>query len=111
MKLPEIGLGCANLLKATLPEFIDTAARHGFRTITVRPAAFAAALEAGFTEAELRRRLAIRHVQFRKHSIKHPTSHCKRVSRISTGKPAAHVTKAPSRIRARACGRSENDNR
>jgi sugar phosphate isomerase/epimerase len=58
MKLPEIGLGCANLLKATLPEFIDAAARHGFRTITVRPAAFAAALEAGFTEAELRRRLA-----------------------------------------------------
>jgi sugar phosphate isomerase/epimerase len=58
VNVPEIGLGCANLLTATLPEFIDTAARHGFRSITVRPASFAAALEAGFTEAELRRRLA-----------------------------------------------------
>jgi sugar phosphate isomerase/epimerase len=58
VKIPEIGLGCGNLLKASLPELIDTAARHGFRTITARPFAFAAALEAGFTEKELRRRLA-----------------------------------------------------
>lgn len=58
MKVPEIGLGCGNLLKASLPQLIDTAARHGFPTITARPFAFAAALAAGFTEKDLRRRLA-----------------------------------------------------
>jgi sugar phosphate isomerase/epimerase len=54
----EIGLGCANLLELSLPEFIETAARHGFRRISVRPWAFARALEQGFTEASLRERLA-----------------------------------------------------
>lgn len=56
-KLPDIGLGTACLLKTALPEFIDIAARHGFRRITVRPYAFAEALRQGATEAGLRRRL------------------------------------------------------
>jgi sugar phosphate isomerase/epimerase len=55
--LPDIGLGCANLLRATLPEFIDAAERAGFRRITVRPYAYARALDAGWTEAALQRRL------------------------------------------------------
>jgi sugar phosphate isomerase/epimerase len=56
--VPDIGLGCANLLAATLPEFIDAAARAGFRRITVRPYAFAQALAAGGTETDLQRRLS-----------------------------------------------------
>jgi sugar phosphate isomerase/epimerase len=56
-KLPDIGLGTANLLKTPLPEFIDIAARHGFRRISVRPYAFAEALRQGHTEAGLRQRL------------------------------------------------------
>jgi sugar phosphate isomerase/epimerase len=56
--IPDIGLGCANLLEATLPEFIDAAERAGFRRITVRPYAFAKALEAGWSETALQRRLA-----------------------------------------------------
>lgn len=56
--VPEIGLGCANLLSATLPEFVDAAERAGFRRITVRPYAFAQALDAGWTEDSLQRRLA-----------------------------------------------------
>jgi sugar phosphate isomerase/epimerase len=55
--LPDIGLGNANLLKPTLPEFIEIAARHGFRRITVRPYLFAEAIRQGHTEAGLRRRL------------------------------------------------------
>jgi sugar phosphate isomerase/epimerase len=54
----EIGLCCSMLLDATLPELIETAGRHGFRTITARPATFAAALQAGHTERSLRRLLA-----------------------------------------------------
>jgi sugar phosphate isomerase/epimerase len=54
----EIGLCCGTVVQATLPELIETAARHGFPTITARPATFAAALEAGFTESSLRRLLA-----------------------------------------------------
>ncbi len=46
------------LLDATLPELIETAARHGFPTITARPATFAAALKIGFTERSLRKLLA-----------------------------------------------------
>ena len=53
-----IGLGCANLLRASLPELIELAARHGFPTITVRPLAFVQALEAGTGEKMLRRLLA-----------------------------------------------------
>jgi sugar phosphate isomerase/epimerase len=56
--VPEIGLGFANLMKTQLPEFIDVADRAGFRRITARPYAFAQALEAGWTEAALQRRLA-----------------------------------------------------
>ena len=56
--LPDIGLGNSNLMKATLPEFIEIAARHGFRTITVRPYAFLEALRDGHSERGLRRRLA-----------------------------------------------------
>jgi sugar phosphate isomerase/epimerase len=58
LAVPEIGLGCASLLSATLPELIDAAERAGFRRITVRPYAFAEALRAGWTEDTLRRRLA-----------------------------------------------------
>jgi sugar phosphate isomerase/epimerase len=54
----EIGLCCGTVLQATLPELIETAARHGFPTITARPATFAAALQAGFTESSLRRLLS-----------------------------------------------------
>jgi sugar phosphate isomerase/epimerase len=57
MKLPEIGLGCGNLIQATLPELIDTAAEHGFRRITARPYTFAKALHAGCTEESLRKHL------------------------------------------------------
>jgi sugar phosphate isomerase/epimerase len=56
--VPEIGLGCANLLRASLPEFIDAAERAGFRRITVRPYAFTRALDAGWTESALEARLA-----------------------------------------------------
>jgi sugar phosphate isomerase/epimerase len=56
--LPPIGLGTANLLKLSLPEFIEVAARNGFRRISVRPYAFAEALRQGHTEATLRQRLS-----------------------------------------------------
>jgi sugar phosphate isomerase/epimerase len=56
--VPDIGLGCANLLQDPLPEFIDAAERAGFRRITVRPYTFVQALEDGWTEAALQRRLA-----------------------------------------------------
>jgi sugar phosphate isomerase/epimerase len=55
--LPEIGLGCANLLQATLPELIETAARHDFHRITARPYAFAMAMRDGLTEDGLRCKL------------------------------------------------------
>lgn len=55
--LPEIGLGCANLLDVTLPDFIDIAEAAGFHRITVRPYAFAQAIEAGWSESRLRSRL------------------------------------------------------
>jgi sugar phosphate isomerase/epimerase len=60
--MPEIGLGCANLLQLTLPEFIDTAERAGFGRITVRPYAFARALDDGWSASDLRRRLADAHI-------------------------------------------------
>jgi 4-hydroxyphenylpyruvate dioxygenase len=56
--VPDVGLGCANLLSVTLPEFIDAAEGAGFRRISVRPYAFRQALAAGWTEDSLRRRLA-----------------------------------------------------
>ena len=57
MRLPEIGLGTANVLGVGLPEFIDLAERHGFRRISARPYAFAACLRQGLGEDDLRRRL------------------------------------------------------
>jgi sugar phosphate isomerase/epimerase len=54
----EIGLCCGTVMAAGLPELIEVAARHGFPTITVRPMSFLEALDAGLTEAALRRRLA-----------------------------------------------------
>jgi sugar phosphate isomerase/epimerase len=56
--VPDIGLACANLMQASLPAFIDAAAHAGFQRITVRPKAFAEALDGGWTEATLQRRLA-----------------------------------------------------
>ena len=56
--VPDIGLGCANLLELTLPEFIEVAERAGFRRITVRPYSFFQALDAGWTEPALQGRLA-----------------------------------------------------
>jgi sugar phosphate isomerase/epimerase len=44
-------------LQLSLPEFIDTAGAAGFRRITVRPYAFARALDEGWTEERLRDRL------------------------------------------------------
>jgi sugar phosphate isomerase/epimerase len=57
MEAPDIGLCCGTVMKAGLFELIEVAARHGFPTITVRPATFAAALDAGFDEKAIRRRL------------------------------------------------------
>lgn len=57
-ELPPIGLGCANLLQCSLPEFIEIAGRAGFERITVRPYAFAEALEIGRTESVIRQLLA-----------------------------------------------------
>lgn len=57
MDAPKVGLGCATLMRAGLVELIDVAARHGFSTITARPAAFAAAIGQGVSEAALRRQL------------------------------------------------------
>jgi sugar phosphate isomerase/epimerase len=54
----QIGLCCGTLMQCGLPQLIETAARHGFPTITARPASFAAALEAGWTAPRLRRLLA-----------------------------------------------------
>ena len=57
MEAPKIGLGCATLMSASLVELIEIAARHGFPTMTARPAAFAATIEQGMSEAALRRLL------------------------------------------------------
>jgi sugar phosphate isomerase/epimerase len=57
MDAPNVGLGCATLMSAGLTVLIEAAARHGFPTLTARPAAFAAALEQGVSEQALRRRL------------------------------------------------------
>jgi sugar phosphate isomerase/epimerase len=56
--VPEIGLGCANLLQATLAELIAAGEHAGFRRITVRPYAFAAAVRSGWSEDAVQRRLA-----------------------------------------------------
>jgi sugar phosphate isomerase/epimerase len=56
--MPAIGLGCATLMHASLIELIETAARHGFPTITVPPGRYATVIDQGETQATLRRRLA-----------------------------------------------------
>jgi sugar phosphate isomerase/epimerase len=56
--IPDIGLGCANIFQATLPEFIELAEKAGFRRMTARPYAFGQALESGWSEAALQSRLA-----------------------------------------------------
>lgn len=53
-----IGICCGTLIDCSLPELIETAARHGFPTITARPASFAEALAGGWSEPRLRRLLA-----------------------------------------------------
>lgn len=53
-----IGLCWGTLERATLPELIEAAGRHGFPTLSVRPAAVAAAVEAGVDGRALRRRLS-----------------------------------------------------
>jgi sugar phosphate isomerase/epimerase len=56
--MPPIGLGCATVIKASLPELIEAAARHGFQRISARPYAFQQAMENGHTEKSLRKLLA-----------------------------------------------------
>jgi sugar phosphate isomerase/epimerase len=53
-----IGLGCANVFTADLPQLIGLAARHGFPAISGRPLMFAKALAEGISEADLQKRLA-----------------------------------------------------
>lgn len=53
-----IGLCWGTLQRASLPELIEAAGRYGFPTLSVRPAAVAAAIEAGLDARALRRRLA-----------------------------------------------------
>jgi sugar phosphate isomerase/epimerase len=50
---PSIGLCGGTLRQASLPEFIEAAARHGFTSITVSPAMFADAIAAGLTGPRL----------------------------------------------------------
>jgi len=57
MDAPRIGLCCATLMSVGLVDLIEIAARHGFPTITARPAAFAAAIQGGVSEQALRRHL------------------------------------------------------
>jgi sugar phosphate isomerase/epimerase len=58
MAMPPVGFGCATLFTAGVVDIIELAARHGFPTITARPAAFLEALEEGETGQGLRRRLS-----------------------------------------------------
>jgi sugar phosphate isomerase/epimerase len=55
---PSIGLCWGTVRQASLLEFIDVAAMHGFPTITVPPAVFELYLASGATVASLRKRLA-----------------------------------------------------
>jgi sugar phosphate isomerase/epimerase len=57
MEAPQVGLGCATIFAAGVVDLIELAARHGFPTITVRPAAYLEALEGGESERSLRKRL------------------------------------------------------
>jgi sugar phosphate isomerase/epimerase len=57
MEAPQVGLGCATIFAAGLTDLIELAARHGFPTITARPAAFLEAIEQGESEPGLKRLL------------------------------------------------------
>ncbi len=57
MAAPQVGFGCATLFAAGVVDLIELAARHGFPTVTVRPAAYLEALENGESDHWLRRRL------------------------------------------------------
>jgi sugar phosphate isomerase/epimerase len=54
----EIGLCCGAFMRLELPELIELAGRHSFPTITVRPASYVQAVDAGWTDRRLRRLLA-----------------------------------------------------
>jgi sugar phosphate isomerase/epimerase len=54
----EIGLCCGVFMQLGLPDLIELAGRHGFPTITVRPASYVQAQDAGWTDRRLRRLLA-----------------------------------------------------
>jgi sugar phosphate isomerase/epimerase len=53
-----VGLCWGTLQKASLPELIEAAGRHGFPTLSVRPAGYLAALDEGHSDKSLRRLLA-----------------------------------------------------
>jgi sugar phosphate isomerase/epimerase len=53
-----IGLGCANVFSADLPELIGLASRHGFSAISGRPFMYAKARDEGLSDADLQKRLA-----------------------------------------------------
>lgn len=53
----EIGLCWGTLQRARLVELIETAGRHGFPTLSIRPDQVAACLEAGLSAADLRKHL------------------------------------------------------
>lgn len=57
-RLPELGLGCWTVGDADFATLVDTAAAHGFHSISVSPYAFAQALDAGWTESVMTDRLA-----------------------------------------------------
>jgi sugar phosphate isomerase/epimerase len=54
----EIGLCCGTFMQLELWELIELAGRHRFPTITVRPASYVRAVDAGWTDRRLRRLLA-----------------------------------------------------
>lgn len=53
----DLGLCWGTVARADLPELIEVAGAAGFGAIAVRPAMYFASIEAGLTDAELRRRL------------------------------------------------------
>jgi sugar phosphate isomerase/epimerase len=55
---PEVGLCWGTIHKASLVETIEVAARHGFPTLQVPPGIYLDAIEAGFDDRTLRRRLS-----------------------------------------------------
>jgi sugar phosphate isomerase/epimerase len=58
MTIPQIGLCWAMIHRASLAETIEIAARHSFPTLEVTPSIYFAAIDAGASEASLRRQLS-----------------------------------------------------